>query len=61
MKKFLYVLRDIIVLACVLTIINVVVFVVFGFAPINIPESIMLSLVIRGVAALVKNHKRKKA
>ena len=60
MKKFLYFLRDIIVLAAILMVINLITFVVFGIAPINVIGSVVLSVLIRGIAALTKKNKKVK-
>ena len=59
MKKFLYVLRDIVVLSAILMVINLIMFVVFGIAPINVVGSVVLSLIIRGIMALGKKRKAK--
>lgn len=59
MKKFLSLLRDIIVMVAVFMIINLIMFVIFGVAPIDILGSVVLSLVIRGIAGLAKRKKEK--
>lgn len=59
MKKFLSLLRDIVVMVAILMIINLIMFVVFGIAPIDILGSVILSLVIRGIAGLARRKKEK--